>query len=137
MNQMRIAYAVAEYNADITNVMLERAQAHAELLGAHNGPVRRVPGVYDLPLVVKHLLGKDDVDGVVAIGAVIDGQTDHAELVSSQAARKLMDLAVDSNKPVGLGISGPGQTRAQAQSRIDRVKTAVEAVVKTRIAISQ
>jgi 6,7-dimethyl-8-ribityllumazine synthase len=47
-----------------------------------------------------------------------------------QTSRKLTDLAVEFNKPVGLGISGPGMTRLQAQERVDKAKEAVEAVVK-------
>ena len=47
-----------------------------------------------------------------------------------KTARKIADLALEFNKPVGLGISGPGMTRLQAEDRIERGKAAVEAVVK-------
>ena len=51
-----------------------------------------------------------------------------AEIVD--ATRKIADLAIEYEKPIGLGITGPGMTRLQAQDRIDRAKAAVEAVVK-------
>jgi 6,7-dimethyl-8-ribityllumazine synthase len=48
----------------------------------------------------------------------------------NQTTRKILDLAIEFEKPVGLGITGPGMSRLQAEDRIDRAKDAVEAVVK-------
>ena len=76
------------------------------------------------------MLKRKDIDGVVALGAVIEGETEHDDIVIQHAARKIADLSIEYDKPVGLGITGPGMSRLQAQDRIDRAKTAVEAVVK-------
>lgn len=127
---MRIAIVATEFNYDITSMMLERAKAHADFLGATVGHVVRVPGVYDLPFAVKRLMSREDVDAVVTIGCVIEGETDHDDLVIQHAARKIIDLSLDADKPVGLGITGPGMSRMQAMARIDRAKEAVEAVVR-------
>lgn len=127
---MRIGIVASEYNFDITMMMLERARGHAKFLGAEIMKEINVPGVYDMPLAVKKLLADKNIDGVVAIGAVIEGETKHDEVVMGQTSRKLTDLAVEFNKPVGLGISGPGMSRLQAQERVDKAKEAVEAVVK-------
>lgn len=127
---MRIAIAATEFNYDITSMMMERARAHAEVLGAEVTHVVRVPGVYDLPLAVKRLLARDDVDAVAALGCVIEGETDHDDLVIQHAARKLIDLSLERDKPVGLGITGPGMSRMQAMARIDRAKDAVEAALR-------
>lgn len=126
----RIAIAVSEFNFDVTLLMLERAKEEVAFLGASVGPVMKTPGVFDIPLAAKALLGRSDVDAVVALGAVIEGETNHDEVVMQQAARKLADLAVETGKPVGLGISGPGETRLQAQDRIENAANAVRAVVK-------
>lgn len=128
--KMKIGAAVSEFNYDITMVMLERAKEHATFLGAEISKVVKVPGVFDMGLAIKKLLERKDVDGVIALGAVIEGETEHDELVIQHAARKIADLSVEYNKPVGLGISGPGMTRLQAEERIERAKSAVEAVVK-------
>ena len=127
---IRIGAVVSEFHYDITMMMLERAKDHAKFLGAEITEVLTVPGVFDMGLAIKKLLQKDTIDGVVALGAVIEGETEHDEVVMQQATRKIADLALDYDKPVGLGISGPGMSRAQAQARIDRAKQAVEAVVK-------
>ncbi len=129
-NGVRVAIVVSEFNYDVTLLMLERAKEEVTFLGATLGPVMKTPGVFDMPLASKVLLGRDDVDGLVALGAVIEGETQHDEVVMNQAARKLADLSVEFGKPVGLGISGPGETRLQAQDRIENAGNAVRAVVK-------
>jgi len=129
-DEIRIGAVVSEFNYDITMMMLERAKEHAQFLGAKITKIVKVPGVFDIGLAIKKLLEKKDIDGVVAIGAVIEGETEHDDIVIQHASRKIADLAIDFGKPVGLGISGPGMTRLQAQARIERVKGAVEAVIK-------
>jgi 6,7-dimethyl-8-ribityllumazine synthase len=127
---IRIGAVVSEFNYDITMVMLERAKEHAKFLGAEITETMQVPGVFDMGLAIKNLLNKKNIDGVVALGAVIEGETEHDDIVIQHAARKIADLAIEHNKPVGLGITGPGMTRLQAEKRIERAKGAVEAVVK-------
>ena len=127
---MNIGIVVSEFNFDITMMMLERAEEHAKFLGAKVAKVIKVPGVFDMPLAVKKLCEMENIDGVVTIGAVIEGETDHDDIVIQQASRKITDLGVEFSKPIGLGITGPGMTRIQATQRIDRAKTAVESVVK-------
>ena len=127
---MNIALIVSEFNFDITSMMAERAKQHVNFLGHNVADEVLVPGVYDMPLAVRRLLTREDIDGVVALGAVIEGETDHDDVVIQQAARKLADLAVEHDKPVGFGITGPGMSRLQAEKRIERAKSAVEACVK-------
>lgn len=127
---IRVAIAVSEYNYDVSLLMLERAKEEVAFLGASLGPVVKAPGVWDIPLAVKALAERADVDAVVALGAVIEGETQHDEVIMGQAARKLLDLSLESSKPVGLGISGPGETRLQAQDRIENAAQAVRAVIK-------
>ena len=129
--EIRIALVVAEFNYDITSMMLSKALSHAEFLGARVTYVVKTPGSYDTPLPVKKLLERSDVDAVVVLGAIIKGETKHDELVAHQVARKLMDLSLEYEKPVALGIIGPGASRLQAMERIEEyARRAVEAAVK-------
>lgn len=130
VEKIRIGAVVSEFNYDITMAMLERAKEHAQFLGADIKQIVKVPGVFDMGLPIKKLLEKKDIDGVIALGAVIEGETEHDDIVIQNATRKIADLSIEYNKPVGLGISGPGMTRLQAEERIERAKAAVEAVVK-------
>lgn len=126
----RIGIVCSEYNYDLTKMMLDRAKEHARFLDVEVAKEIMVPGVFDIPLAVKGLLKDKGIDGAVTIGAVIEGETEHDKVVIGQAARKITDLSVDYEKPVGLGITGPGMSRLQAEDRIERAKDAVEAVVK-------
>ena len=129
-DEIRIGIVVSEFNYDVTMMMLERAKEHARFLGVDVAKVIKVPGVFDIPLALKKLLQDMSIDGAVALGAVIQGETKHDEVIMQQASRKIMDLALEYEKPIGLGITGYGMSRLQAQARIDRAKQAVEAVVK-------
>ncbi len=130
MDKINLGIVVSEYNYDITMMMLERAKEHAQFLGANVKYVVKAPGTFDIPLLVRKLLEKKDVDAVVTLGAVIEGETEHDEIVMQNAARKIEDLSVEFGKPVTLGISGPGESRLQAEARIEKARDAVEAAVK-------
>lgn len=130
MKKYNLGFVVSEFNFDITSMMLERAKAHAEFLEAGVAKVIYVPGVFDMPLAVKKLLQEKGVDGVVTLGCVIEGETDHDQIVIQNAARKMADLSVEYGKPVALGVTGPGMTRLQAQDRVENAKQAVESCVK-------
>jgi 6,7-dimethyl-8-ribityllumazine synthase len=103
---------------------------HAKFLGAEVTDTILVPGVYDMPLAIKKLCEKDDIDAVVTIGSVIEGATGHDDIVVQHASRKITDLSLEYNKPVTLGIAGPGMSRMEAHQRVDYSKRAVEAAVK-------
>lgn len=130
MEKVSLGIVAAEFNYDITNAMVELAKEHAQFLGAEVKRVVKVPGVFDMPLMVKKLLEKKDVDAVVTLGAVIEGQTEHDEVVMGHASRKIADLALQYDKPTALGISGPGMSRLEAHKRVEYAKRAVEAAVK-------
>ncbi|MGD0289819.1 MAG: 6,7-dimethyl-8-ribityllumazine synthase [Candidatus Binataceae bacterium] len=127
---MKIALVVSDFNFDVTSVMAERARRHVEFLGAEVARVVHVPGVFDMALAVKKLLRRKDIDGVVMIGSVIKGDTNHDELIAAAAASAAVDLALEFDKPVGLGVTGPGMDRMQAFDRIDNAKNAAESVVR-------
>jgi 6,7-dimethyl-8-ribityllumazine synthase len=128
---VKLGIAASEFNIDIVLPMLEFAKRHAEFLGAEITAEVMVPGVYDLPLAAKKLVEREEIDAVVTLGAVIEGETRHDEVIMQHATRKLIDLGLQYNKPVTLGISGPGMTRLQALERVnDYARRAVEAAVK-------
>ncbi|HEY1198075.1 MAG TPA: 6,7-dimethyl-8-ribityllumazine synthase, partial [Thermoplasmata archaeon] len=63
-NGVKVAIVVSEFNYDVTLLMLERAKEEVSFLGASLGPVMKTPGVFDMPLAAKVLLGRDDVDAL-------------------------------------------------------------------------
>ena len=122
---------VSEFNEEVTSRMLSVAQEEANSMKLKIIYTCKVPGAYDMPIIVDALLKKKDVDGVVTLGAIIKGQTKHDEVISHSVARSLSDLSIKYQKPVSLGISGPGMQERHAYARIRPVaERAVEAVIK-------
>ncbi len=126
---VRLAIVASAFNADIVDVMVERAKRRAAAIGARVTHVVRVPGTFEIPLGLNRLLRRADVDGAIALGAVIQGETDHDALIAHAVARKLLDLQTEFGKPIGLGITGPGMTRAQAKARVEAADRSVDAAV--------
>jgi len=128
---LNIAIVVAEFNEEIASRMQAVAEERAGQLKINVRHIARVPGSYDMPIVVDALLQRRDIDAVVTLGAVIKGQTKHDEVISHAAARALSDLSTRHKKPVSLGISGPGMQKRHAYARIRPVaERAVEAALK-------
>ena len=128
---MNIAIVVAEFNEKVTSRMYEVAIEHAKNLKLDIKYTSKVPGIFDMPLIIDKLLEKKDVDGVVTLGAVIKGQTKHDEVIANSTARNIARLSLKHQKPVSFGISGPGMSERQAYARIRVVaENAVNAVQK-------
>jgi len=128
---LNIAIVVSEFNDKVTSRMLEIALEKAKSLKLNVKFTCKVPGVFDMPLIIDTLLEKKEVDGVVTLGTVIKGQTKHDELIANATATRLTKLSLKHKKPVSLGITGPGIEERQAYARIRPVsERAVEAVMK-------
>jgi 6,7-dimethyl-8-ribityllumazine synthase len=91
-------------------VLIEAGVAEASISTHH------VPGAWELPLCVSWLLRRGEVDGVVALGCVIRGETPHFEYVSLGATTGLEALAREHGIPVGFGLLTT-DTAAQARAR--------------------
>ncbi|MEA3190761.1 MAG: 6,7-dimethyl-8-ribityllumazine synthase [Thermoplasmata archaeon] len=125
----RIGLVQAEFNLGITSAMAAAAKEEAERLGAVVVAHAKVPGAFDTPLAVQRLLQRADVDAVVVIGCIIQGETGHDVVIADATARALVDLALRFDRPVGLAITGPRMTQAQGEARIGAAAFAVASVV--------
>ena len=102
----RFAILVARFNSAIVEGLLDGAIDTLRRHGVSedNIVVVRVPGAYELPVVAKKVAARDDIDAVIALGAVIRGATPHFDFVAGQGAAGLSTGALDSGKPVGFGV---------------------------------
>ncbi len=126
---MRLVVVAADFNREVTDVMVERALARAKERGIRVTSVVRVPGTFEIPWAVSRLLDRADVDGAVAIGAVIKGESLHDEALMAAVPKALIEIGLRTGKPVGLGITGPGMTDDQAMARVDKGGDAVDAAL--------
>jgi 6,7-dimethyl-8-ribityllumazine synthase len=104
---LKVGVAVASFNAFVTDGLLQGA---LEALAAAG-----VPGSFELPVVAR-ALAESGHDCVVALGAVIKGETDHYTHVATQSIAGLRQVAVETGVPVGLGVL-TARTAAQARAR--------------------
>lgn len=114
----RFAVAGSRFNEEITTKLVDGA---LECLVKHGVrlddiDVVWVPGAWELPSVVERLLASDRYDGVVAVGAVIRGETPHFDYVAGEAARGLAELQREFNVPIGFGLLTT-DTDEQAEAR--------------------
>lgn len=98
----RIGLVASEWNEHITNNLLQGARSTLIKYGVkpENIVIKRAPGTYELPLLSQWTLKAHDLDGIIAIGSVIQGETRHFDFVCNATAKGLMDLNLKSNKPV-------------------------------------
>lgn len=126
----KLAIVVSKFNREITGEMCKTARGRAKELGAKIIKIIEVPGAFEIPLAVKRLLKDKNIDGVITLGAIIKGGTDHDKVVAHSVAQKLLDLSIQYEKPVSLGILGPNITWEQSEKRAEEyAKRAVDAVV--------
>ena len=102
----RIGIAASRFSQHLVGKLLEGAVAELTKHGVaeHDIEMVRVPGAYELPLAAKRLANIADVDAVIALGAVVRGDTPHFEFVAGECARGLQSVALDSDVPVIFGV---------------------------------
>lgn len=100
---LAIGVVVARFNDLITSRLLTGALDALERLGVYSVRVLTAPGAFELPLMSQKLC-ESGVDGVIALGAVIRGQTDHYEHVAGSAASGIMTVSLTCGIPVGFGV---------------------------------
>ena len=117
---MRVALAVAQFNPRITGMLLEGARNALQEAGLQPGhlDVFNVPGAWELPLACNQLARSGRYHGVIALGAVVRGETAHFDFISGECARGLMQVGLDTNVPVAFGVLTP-ENGEQAEERAD------------------
>jgi 6,7-dimethyl-8-ribityllumazine synthase len=113
-----VAVVRATFNAGVVEGLLQGAQAALLEMGASGEAVTvvSVPGAFELPLAVRAAAISGRFDAVVALGAVIRGETDHYEHIAREAATGLAAVARETGVPVGFGLLTVGD-EAQARAR--------------------
>ena len=103
---MRIGVIVSRFNSFLTEQLVKgAADAFVRLGGAEKDLVLvRVPGAYEIPLVAKRMAVQKSVDAIVALGAVVQGATAHADLINETTARAFSQIALETGIPVTDGV---------------------------------
>ena len=103
---LRIGIAVARFNADVADGLLSSCTAALAKLGVDSGDIRiiNVPGALELPLALQKMAQSGQFDALIALGAVIRGETRHFEIVADGSAGGIMQVTLDTGVPVANGV---------------------------------
>ena len=111
----KILIVIADYYKYISADLLESAVNHLDKKSKFN--VIRVPGVFEIPVVISKYIKK--YDGFIALGCVIKGETPHFDFISQTTTNAIMQLSIDHKKPIGNGII-TALNKDQAEERANK-----------------
>ena len=112
----KIGIAKSKWNDRYVDMLVDSAVLHLKQNNIKNIKVIEVPGTWELVHATNALLEKYECDGVISIGVIIRGETSHYDLISQNVVSGLMNLILNTSKPVTLGILAT-ENEAQAEER--------------------
>jgi 6,7-dimethyl-8-ribityllumazine synthase len=138
---LRIGIVSSRFNEELVARLMARAEAELAALGVRAEDVTRtnVAGALEIPLALQWMAQSARFDALVALGAVVRGDTYHFEVVANESARGLMDVALEFGIPVANGIlttDDETQAIARADKGAEAVRVAVE-MAHLRIALTE
>ena len=103
---LMIGIVMSRFNQDIGEGLLSACTGELKRLGVAEGDIRlaTVPGALELPLALRTMARSGRFDALIALGAVIRGETYHFEIVSNDSCRALMEVQLESGIPIANGI---------------------------------
>jgi len=104
VSDARFAIAVGRFYDDLAQRLVAGAQRAFAEAGAGEADVYDVPGAFELPLAAKYLAESGRYAGVVCLGAVIRGETDHYDYVCAETARGIQDVQLRTGVPCAFGV---------------------------------
>ncbi len=105
-NGLSVGIVMSRFNQDIGEGLLAACTAELKRLGVADGDIEiaTVPGALEIPLVLQTMAQSDRYDALIALGAVIRGETYHFEVVSNDSCRAVMEVQLDTGIPIANGI---------------------------------
>ena len=127
----QIGIVCGEFHRNEVEEMLAFASDAAKQSGLEVGEVVWVPGSMEVPLATTRLLEREEIVGVACLGIIEKGETQHGLAMGQAVIKSLIEAQLAYDKPVGLGIIGPGAEPHQIRPRLEpHAKSAVEAIAK-------
>lgn len=135
---LRLAIVVSRYHATITEALLAGATEAFRAAGGQDDALQVVdaPGTFELPVIASALASRDDVDGVIALGCVVRGETEHDRHIAGAVARGLVQSSIATGKPIAFGVLTCGdEAQARARAGGDKGNKGTEAMQATIAAV--
>ena len=125
---MKIVAVCGSFHKREIELMLKFAKEEAMTHSIEIAEVIWVPGSMEVPLALNRAIG--DFDGAICLGIIEKGETLHGASMGNAVLKSIVDLQLSHNKPIGLGIIGPGAEPQHIEPRLEpHARAAVNAVV--------
>ena len=126
---MNIAIVCGSFHKNEVSKMLEWASNEASKSELTILETVWVPGAMEVPLALDRLLSRDDIQGAACLGIIEKGQTQHGLAMGQAVIKSIIDLQLSWDKPVGLGIIGPGAEPEHIGPRLEpHARAAIAAI---------
>jgi len=132
---VRLGIVASRFNSSIVDRLIDGARQTLTEAGIADASITllHVPGAFELPLAARQLAVRGECDGVIALGAVIRGETAHFDYVCSGATDGLMRVSLDYGMPIGFGlltVENEAQALARATDDDNKGRDAAETVLE-------
>lgn len=124
----KVGIVCANFNNDITDQVLQNALEELEKFKVKNIKVNRVAGCVEIPTVLQVMAQSKLYDGLISIGAIIKGETDHYDYVAKMVSEGALRVMLDNSIPVGFAVLTT-QNRELAEKRVEIGAEAVSAIL--------
>ena len=114
-----IALVCGSFHREFIEQMLDHARQEATQHELEVLEVVWVPGAMEIPLAIDRLLANEEIDGVACLGIIEKGQTQHGLAMGQAVIKSIIELQLVHEKPVGLGIIGPGAEPEHIEPRLE------------------
>jgi 6,7-dimethyl-8-ribityllumazine synthase len=103
---LRVAIVASRFNGEITEDLLRGALVALEASSVSRDRIEifRVPGAFEIPMIAKAVAMTGRFDGIIALGAVIRGQTPHFDYISAWVSRGIGQVGLETRTPIGFGV---------------------------------
>ncbi len=102
----KLAIVASRFNSSVVNKLIDGAidsfVRHG--ISKEDISVYKVPGAFEIPLIIAQLLKKQPFDGIVALGAIVRGETPHFDYIANETSKGIAQLAITSDIPITLGV---------------------------------
>ena len=124
-----IAIVCGSYHKEEIEAMLNFARDQSSKESLEITEVVWVPGAMEVPLALSRLIQRDEIHGAACLGIIEKGSTQHGLAMGQAVLRSIIDLQLKTNKPIGLGIIGPGAEPEHIAPRMEpHARAAISAI---------
>jgi len=130
---MKIGIICTSFHKEEMESMLHYATEQSISNGLEISLIQWIPGVMEIPLTVNRMIAENNIEGIVTLGIIEEGETQHGAVMGQAVISSIINLQLKYNIPIGLGIIGPGAKKEHIQPRIEpHSRAAVNAVTKMK-----